>query len=252
MAVGTSSTVDDAGSPHVAEYPTCMFGGSASDCTSPTMIITGSIGMVQDETAMVPEPPLSASIPGSESPPINAPLLPAPVVDERPADQAVVEEPPAIAMNDTEPAPQEAPAMQPQPPAVDAPTAIPPSEPTAPACHELADIARSITIRFGFASASLDQSAIAWLETFTARLRPCPGARVTIEAHTDSDGHADRNKALSQRRADAVRRILIEGGAKPEQVSAVGFGHFRPNAPNNSAESKSLNRRAVMVVETSR
>lgn len=68
-------------------------------------------------------------------------------------------------------------------------------------------------------------------------------ATVTIEGHTDSDGDDAKNLKLSQDRADAVKRYLIEHGVAASRLTAIGFGETQPVMPNNSAANKALNRR---------
>lgn len=53
-------------------------------------------------------------------------------------------------------------------------------------------------------------------------------AVVRVEVHTDASGSADGNRALSQRRAEAIRSFLIGTGVSPYQVHAVGLGAGRP------------------------
>lgn len=53
-------------------------------------------------------------------------------------------------------------------------------------------------------------------------------AVVRVEVHTDASGSAEGNRALSQRRADAIRSFLIGTGVDPYQVHAVGLGAGRP------------------------
>lgn len=68
-----------------------------------------------------------------------------------------------------------------------------------------------------------------------------------VEVHTDSDGDADKNQALSERRAMAVARALVAKGVDCKRLIAVGFGATKPVAPNDSAENKAKNRRTVFV-----
>lgn len=133
-----------------------------------------------------------------------------------------------------------------------------PPEPLAPAraaaldpaaCGELGVAADSIEIRFEYASAALDRVTLAMLRDFAGLMQACSAATVTIEGHTDSDGHADRNHALSLRRADAVREQLISAGTPAARIAVVAYGDTRPYAPNVSAENKRRNRRAAMVVQ---
>lgn len=76
-----------------------------------------------------------------------------------------------------------------------------------------------------------------------------PGASVLIEGHTDSQGSANLNQVLSQRRAEAVRDALIQQGVDGSRLRAVGLGKDRPVADNGSAEGRARNRRVEVVVE---
>lgn len=75
-----------------------------------------------------------------------------------------------------------------------------------------------------------------------------PSARVRIEGHTDSTGSANLNQALSQRRAEAVMRALIEDGVDASRLEAVGFGKDQPVADNATEEGRARNRRVEIVV----
>ncbi|TXB61713.1 OmpA family protein [Phaeodactylibacter luteus] len=64
-----------------------------------------------------------------------------------------------------------------------------------------------------------------------------------IGGHTDNAGGQGYNQELSERRARAVRKFLIESGAPPEGLTAVGFGFSQPVAGNETAEGRAANRR---------
>ena len=72
--------------------------------------------------------------------------------------------------------------------------------------------------------------------------------KVRIDGHTDSDGSDATNLDLSQRRANSVRRALLERGVAEARLEAVGYGESRPVAENNSAKNKELNRRVEFVI----
>ncbi len=76
-----------------------------------------------------------------------------------------------------------------------------------------------------------------------------PGASVLVEGHTDSQGSANLNQVLSQRRAEAVRDALIQQGVDGGRLRAVGLGKDRPVADNGTAEGRARNRRVEVVVE---
>ena len=80
-----------------------------------------------------------------------------------------------------------------------------------------------------------------------------PDALLTVEGFTDPTGSASYNLALGQRRAEAVRRYLIESeGFSPEHVRAVSYGEdaARLVAPGQAGpEAGWENRRVVLVIE---
>lgn len=74
-----------------------------------------------------------------------------------------------------------------------------------------------------------------------------PGETVMIAGHTDSDGSAEYNQQLSQRRAQAVSNYLIDNhGINVDQVIVKGFGESQPAVENNSAANKQQNRRVEL------
>ncbi|MBX3250874.1 MAG: OmpA family protein [Myxococcales bacterium] len=67
--------------------------------------------------------------------------------------------------------------------------------------------------------------------------------RIRVEGHTDSVGPEDHNRVLSQRRAESVRRWLIEHGIDAHAVLAEGFGESRPVESNDTELGRAANRR---------
>ncbi len=68
-----------------------------------------------------------------------------------------------------------------------------------------------------------------------------------IEGHTDADGDLDVNQTLSEKRALAVARWLVEKGVDCKRLLPVGFGSNKPVAPNDTPEGKAQNRRLAFV-----
>jgi OOP family OmpA-OmpF porin len=68
-----------------------------------------------------------------------------------------------------------------------------------------------------------------------------------IEGHTDSDGEAEANYDLSQRRAMAVANWLVTKGIDCKRLLPVGFGESTPIADNKTEEGKAQNRRVDFV-----
>ena len=67
--------------------------------------------------------------------------------------------------------------------------------------------------------------------------------RIRVEGHTDNVGNKERNLALSQERANAVREYLIKAGIPADHLEAVGYGENKPIAPNMTSRGRALNRR---------
>jgi outer membrane protein OmpA-like peptidoglycan-associated protein len=77
-----------------------------------------------------------------------------------------------------------------------------------------------------------------------------PGASITIQGHTDSQGDAQRNLVLSQERAEAVRAYLEANAELADRlVTTVGLGESTPVATNDTAEGRALNRRIDVVFD---
>ena len=71
-----------------------------------------------------------------------------------------------------------------------------------------------------------------------------------IEGHTDSEGDAEYNLDLSERRAAAVVRYLIEAyGISSDRLAAEGLGESAPVGDNSTAEGRQQNRRVELVVQ---
>jgi len=74
------------------------------------------------------------------------------------------------------------------------------------------------------------------------------GGRAEIEGHTDNVGSAASNLALSDRRAAAVRQILVDTyKIDGNRLTTMGFGDTVPAAPNTTPEGRQQNRRVELV-----
>lgn len=72
--------------------------------------------------------------------------------------------------------------------------------------------------------------------------------KVRIEAHTDNVGGADANMTLSQNRADAIVRWLVDHGIDSSRLEAQGFGDTRPIGDNATPAGRTKNRRIDFVI----
>ena len=67
--------------------------------------------------------------------------------------------------------------------------------------------------------------------------------KVSVEGHTDDKGKDDKNKTLSQKRAEAVVAYLVKKGVPAERLEAIGFGEEKPIADNKTRKGRADNRR---------
>lgn len=103
-------------------------------------------------------------------------------------------------------------------------------------------------VLFEFDASELAPGAPAALDRIVAALRRRAGARVTVEGHTDDQGDAEYNRALSERRAQAVADHLAEKGVGRDHLTVKGHGESRPVAPNDSEEDRRRNRRVEILI----
>jgi peptidoglycan-associated lipoprotein len=67
---------------------------------------------------------------------------------------------------------------------------------------------------------------------------------VTVEGHCDERGSEEYNLALGDRRANAVRRYLIDLGVPSSRLRTVSFGEARPAVPGHDENAWRYNRRS--------
>ncbi len=102
-------------------------------------------------------------------------------------------------------------------------------------------------ISFRAGRAEIADESMGVLGLVAGAVRSC-AVRVEIAVHTDSKGDADINRKLSQRRADALRKHLVQNGVVAERLVARGYGETQPIARNTSREGRSANRRVEFRV----
>lgn len=76
-----------------------------------------------------------------------------------------------------------------------------------------------------------------------------PDMMVRLEGHADERGSREYNVALANRRAQAVRRLVLFQGVNAEQVSVISYGEEKPVALSHDEEAWRLNRRVELVYE---
>ncbi len=75
-----------------------------------------------------------------------------------------------------------------------------------------------------------------------------PGITVEVDGYTDDTGSEATNQELSQKRADAVRDLLVQQGVPASSITSRGMGESNPVAPNDTATGRAMNRRVEIVI----
>ena len=136
----------------------------------------------------------------------------------------------------TAPAPAEAPAAAPETAQAAAPVAT----------DELNDVNSILSKRSAFFDFDKSEDK-AMVEAHGKYLGEHGNRSVVVEGNTDERGSSEYNLALGNRRATAVKKMLVVSGAKASQVSTISYGEEKPRATEHNEAAWSQNRRADIV-----
>jgi outer membrane protein OmpA-like peptidoglycan-associated protein len=107
-----------------------------------------------------------------------------------------------------------------------------------------------LDVKFDFDKAQVKQESYGDIKALADFMKQYPQTTTVVEGHTDSVGSDAYNQRLSERRAGAVRDVLVnQYGVESGRVQAVGYGESRPVADNATAEGRAINRRVEAEVE---
>jgi outer membrane protein OmpA-like peptidoglycan-associated protein len=103
-------------------------------------------------------------------------------------------------------------------------------------------------VLFSFDSAKLRAGNERSLNRLADYLKAHPDQQILIEGHTDSTGDAAYNERLSEQRAEAVTRALVQRGVDSSRIRTTGLGENYPVADNATPTGRSENRRVEVVI----
>ena len=110
-------------------------------------------------------------------------------------------------------------------------------------------IRESLYVEFDTNKTVVKESSYGEIERVATVMRQYPSAVITLEGHTDSIGSSAYNMRLSEGRAAAVKRVLIEKfEINADRITSVGMGETRPIASNDTADGRARNRRVEAIV----
>lgn len=102
---------------------------------------------------------------------------------------------------------------------------------------------------FTQSTASLLPTSRPILDSLARTLRTQPTLRLEIAGHTDNVGEPTLNVRLSERRAQVVRRYLVQQGIDSARLVARGYGGTRPVVDNRDPQQRARNRRVEVIVQ---
>ena len=98
-------------------------------------------------------------------------------------------------------------------------------------------------------SFTLKTGAMDDLAKFAKVLNDYPQTTIIVTGHTDSKGSAELNQKLSERRAEAVKNVLVSEAVAPTRITTVGLGASKPIADNATEAGRAKNRRVDITIK---
>jgi OmpA-OmpF porin, OOP family len=102
-------------------------------------------------------------------------------------------------------------------------------------------------ILFDVNSSAVKPQSMGTVSELVTMLKANAAVKVEIGGHTDSDGDAAKNLTLSQQRADAVKKLLVDQGVDAGRITTKGYGATKPIDKNDTPEGKANNRRVELT-----
>jgi len=103
-------------------------------------------------------------------------------------------------------------------------------------------------LEFESGKAIIKQASYASLETLSTILKAHPDYTLLIEGHTDNVGNDANNLLLSQKRADAIKLLLVSKGVQASTIETKFYGKEKPITTNDTPEGRQQNRRVELTI----
>ncbi len=108
----------------------------------------------------------------------------------------------------------------------------------------------TLLVGFDFDSAMVKPKYHKEIENLADIMKKYPDMNIMVEGHTCNIGSVKYNKKLSQRRAEAIKEVLVKKfKIDAARIKAKGYGLTQPIANNTTREGRQQNRRVEAVAE---
>ncbi len=98
-------------------------------------------------------------------------------------------------------------------------------------------------IKFERADVGIVDTCKIYLDNIANTLKRHTSLKISIECHTDTTGYESFNITLSQERAQAVKKYIVDKGVENSRIRSKGFGSSVPRADNKTILGRAKNRR---------
>ena len=105
----------------------------------------------------------------------------------------------------------------------------------------------ALYLNFETGSATIQASSNSQLDEVAGMLKGAAQLSLEVGGHTDNVGGADANQKLSDARAAAVVKALVQRGVAASRLTAKGYGQTAPIADNRTEDGRAKNRRVELV-----
>jgi len=110
-----------------------------------------------------------------------------------------------------------------------------------------ADALSKRVVYFEFDSSDVTSETREIISAHAQNLSQNTGMSVVLEGHADERGTREYNVALGERRAKAVKQLLVVQGVQSSQIQVISFGEERPAAVGHDESAWGLNRRVELL-----
>jgi len=104
-------------------------------------------------------------------------------------------------------------------------------------------------VNFVSGKSVLTAGSQAKIDSIIDRIKSMDFTEIEIVAYTDDVGSENYNLALSERRASAMKTLLISNGIAKSRIKAFGMGEANPIADNSTQQGKAINRRGELRIK---